>query len=257
MSDATHPGKPMRSPGSNRLLGGAEEILAAVAAALRSERSRPAVTLTYAQSLDGCISAVPGESTRISNEQTRLLTHHLRAVHDAILVGVGTVLADDPQLNVRLIEARSPRPIVLDSRLRIPSTARLLSEGGPGLIIATSREASAEREAQLVQAGAQVLRLPVAPNGWVDIRALMDELAKLNIGSVMVEGGSKVITNMLTERIPHQLVLTIAPRILGGLHAVDFLNLSGLTKTDVRLENPRWYPVQGDIIVHGDFRWAR
>src|SRR5512143_1701471 len=92
-----------------------------------SEKGRPLVSLCYAQSLDGCIAAERGRPTQLSGPETKQITHRLRALHDGILVGIGTVLADDPHLTVRHARGENPQPVVLDSRLRTPVEARLIA----------------------------------------------------------------------------------------------------------------------------------
>src|SRR5512135_1934375 len=108
-------------------------------------RDRPRVTLTYAQSLDGSIAARSGMPLALSGTESMHYTHQLRAAHDAILVGIGTVLSDDPRLNVRLTGGLSPRPIVLDSSLRCPSTARCLEAGRRPIVATTDRAAASRR----------------------------------------------------------------------------------------------------------------
>ena len=117
---------------------------------------RPRVTLTYAQSLDGSIAARAGLPLVLSGAASMRYTHQLRAAHDAILVGIGTVLSDDPQLNVRLVEGPSPRPIILDSELRCPLTARCL-EASRRPIVATTDRASAIRRRDLEAQGVTIL----------------------------------------------------------------------------------------------------
>jgi 3,4-dihydroxy 2-butanone 4-phosphate synthase/GTP cyclohydrolase II len=122
------------------------------AAAHRQRTGRPFVTLSYAQSLDGSIAARPGRPLALSGSKSMALTHGLRATHEGILVGIGTLLADDPRLNVRLVEGKDPQPIVVDSRLRFPPYANLLRNGRIPWI-ATSAEADPERQAALEKIG--------------------------------------------------------------------------------------------------------
>ncbi len=172
---------------------------------------RPLVTLSYAQGVDGSIAARRGQPSAISSPQSLEYTHRLRAAHDAILVGVGTVLSDDPQLTVRLASGASPRPVVLDSALRTPPAARLLA-GGP-LLFCTSR-ALAEAQQALQAAGGRIERQPGA--GRVDLSAMLARLDQLGIASVMVEGGGEVITSFLDAGLADRAVLTIAPVKPGG-----------------------------------------
>ena len=156
-----------------------EEVLAGVTAAERARPgrggARPVVTLAWAQSIDGSLALEAGRGLRLSGDASTVLTHAIRAAHDAILVGIETLLADDPQLNVRHWAGRSPAPVVLDSRLRTPPNARVLALDanhlGPDRVVrvACTADAAAAREAQLAARGARVLRLPAWTNGWVDL----------------------------------------------------------------------------------------
>jgi GTP cyclohydrolase II len=190
----------------------------------RAERlpilDRPLITLTFAQSLDGSIASGPDVTTDISNDSSRRFTHMLRAQHDAILVGINTVLVDDPSLTVRLVEGESPRSVVLDSRLRCPPTARVLREGCDDPIIATTSAGTQGAARALRAAGADVLHGPSDSTGRVDLPALLSHLRRAGIRSLMVEGGAEVITSVLRAQVADQLILTIAPRFLGGLRAV-------------------------------------
>jgi riboflavin-specific deaminase-like protein len=187
---------------------------------------RPAVTLAFAQSLDGCITASQGLPTAISSDKSLSMTHQLRAIHNAILVGINTVLVDDPRLTVRYANGENPIPVVLDSRLRTPPTAKLLYQGKRQVIIATLPDASKERELKLVEAGARVIRIPEAPGGGIQLSDLFCWLREQHVNSLMIEGGSKVISSVLTECLGDQLVLTIAPKFFGrnGVRAVETLN---------------------------------
>lgn len=181
---------------------------------------RPLVTLSYAQSLDGCLTLHAGQPSPVSGAESMRLTHRLRVAHDAILVGIGTVLADDPRLTARVEGACQPQPVVLDSRLRFPVSARLLAHPrGPWL--ATTQGADAARAAELEAAGATVLPLPAGPEGRVSLGALLGELGARQITSVMVEGGAGVITAFLRAGLADVMVVTIAPVLAGGYHAVQ------------------------------------
>jgi GTP cyclohydrolase II len=189
-------------------------------------RARPHITLAYAQSLDGSISARRGRPLALSGPESAHWTHRLRALHDAILVGIGTVLSDDPRLTVRLVEGSSPRPVVLDSQLRIPLEANLLKgQSGTGRrpIIGTTVAAPVSRAEALDAAGGQVLFLPATPEERVSLPELLERLGDLEIKNVMVEGGAGVITSFLSQGLVDTVVLTIAPIFVGGLKAVEEL----------------------------------
>ncbi|MBP6017025.1 MAG: GTP cyclohydrolase II [Candidatus Promineofilum sp.] len=214
---------------------------------------RPFVTLSYAQSLDGSIAARRGEQTIISGPEAGRLTHRLRAHHDAILVGIGTVIADDPQLTVRLVRGPDPQPIVVDTRLRFPTWAKLL-RGERRPWIATTEAADPARQAALEAAGARVVRLPSGPNGLVSLPALLDFLHGRHIRSLMVEGGATVISNFLAAHLADRLVLTIAPMMLGGLNAVaDLGRLNGQAMP--RLARPHYQALGKDVVMFGELEW--
>ncbi len=228
-------------------------ILLGEAAAHRQRLGRPFVTLSYAQSLDGSIAARPGRPLALSGSQSMALTHGLRAAHDAILVGIGTVLADNPRLNVRLVAGKDPQPIVVDSRLRFPPYANLLRNCRVPWI-AASEDADAERQAALEKIGALVLRLPTAANGWVDLAALLQRLAEMGVNSLMVEGGAQIITSFLAARLVDQVVLTVAPMLVGGLRVMDYL---GRTQVNCfpRLLQVSYQRLGEDLVLRGEPHW--
>jgi 3,4-dihydroxy 2-butanone 4-phosphate synthase/GTP cyclohydrolase II len=231
------------------------EALAARATAHHRRTGRPFVTLTYAQSLDGSIAADPGQPLSLSGPQSLLLTHYLRAAHDAILVGIGTVLADDPLLNVRLVEGKNPQPVIVDSQLRFPLDANLLRRHPLAPWIATSEHADRERQRRLEAAGARVLRLPPTAGGYVDLDALLKQLGECGIRSLMVEGGARIITSFLARQLANYLVLTVVPRLVGGVRAVG--NLGAFEPA--RFPGLRHIGSQRlgeDLVLWGDLAWA-
>lgn len=217
---------------------------------------RPAIMLSYAQSLDGSITSQPGETTPLSGTESLMLTHKLRAAHDAILVGIGTILADDPHLTVRHVTGKHPQPIILDSQLRLPLQARILQHPTHAPWVITTAAASNDRQAALEAAGARVLRMPSSATGQVDLSALLKHLAAVGVQSLMVEGGAQVITSFWAHRFVDTIVMTIAPIMLGGLHAID----NGATRpfssqAFPRLHHVRYQRLGDDIIVFGDVNW--
>ncbi|MCB8949194.1 MAG: GTP cyclohydrolase II [Ardenticatenaceae bacterium] len=212
---------------------------------------RPFVTLSYAQSVDGSITRRRGQPLALSGQESLTLTHQLRSSHDAILVGIGTVLADDPRLTVRLVAGPDPQPIIVDSQLRLPLTARLLTEHPHKPIIATTETADPRKESALQDMGATVVRLPALGNGRVSLPALLKCLHEHGIRRLMVEGGASIITSFLAEQLVDRLVITVAPLLVGGLNAVGDLNGHGLPQ----LKNPQTKWLGKDMILSGDVRW--
>lgn len=212
---------------------------------------RPFVTLSYAQSLDGSITRQRGQPMALSGQESLTLTHQLRTSHDAILVGIGTVLADDPRLTVRLVPGPDPQPIIVDSQLRLPLTAKLLTKHPRKPIIATTKTADPQKEASLQEAGATVVRLPATASGQVSLPHLLACLPKHSIHSLMVEGGAGIITSFLAGQLVDRLVITVAPLLVGGLNAVGNLNGHGLPQ----LKNPHTQWLGKDMILSGDVSW--
>jgi len=177
----------------------------------------PHVTLKAAMTLDGRIATRKGDSKWISNELSRRFVHDLRCRLDAVLVGIGTVLADDPLLTARVgkrTRCRQPTRIVLDSDLQIPVHSRLVQTARDcPLCIACSEQAAADRVETLERKGAKVLCLPSA-NGRVDLPALLLELGKLPLTSLLVEGGSRVLGEFIEQGLADDFYFFYAPKIL-------------------------------------------
>jgi 3,4-dihydroxy 2-butanone 4-phosphate synthase/GTP cyclohydrolase II len=224
------------------------------------------VTLSYAQSLDGSIAERRGRPLILSSPESLRMTHQLRAAHHGILVGVGTVIADDPQLTVRKVNGSNPQPIVLDSQLRTPARARLLQGGRCAPWIVTTLEASMARQQELEQAGAQVIRLPANGDGRVSLAALMPYLVERGIQRLMVEGGAGVITAFITQKLVDHLVVTIAPIFVGGQRSLDQLLIPSPANAKRRsspsapqfpsLTDIRYKQLGKDLIVWGTFNWG-
>lgn len=226
-------------------------------AARRHSSSLPLVTLSYAQSLDGCLALQRGAALALSSPAALELTHHLRALHQTILIGSGTLLADDPRLNVRLVEGPDPQPVVLDSRLRFPLAARLL-QGSRKPWILTAGPVDLHKKEALESLGAQVIALPSQPAGDLSLTAVLLVLAERGVQSLMVEGGARVITHFLSERLADVAVITIAPLFAGGLHSVDTPLLSEPGASAACL--PHLIPMQSarfgvDLVVWGAIQY--
>ncbi len=227
-----------------------EDYLPHGAAEHRLQTGRPLVTVSYAQSLDGCLTLNQGQPSPVSGEPSKWITHQLRAAHDAILVGVGTVLADNPRLTARLVPGDDPQPVIIDSWLRTPPAARLLKNLCHP-IIATTEQADQHRRAELEAAGGTVWTLPADDNGRVSLSALLDELGDAKFNSLMVEGGSQVISSFLRERLADRVVITIAPVFAAGYHAVRDLSITDWPSLP-RLDSMRSIPAGPDLLVWGN-----
>ena len=221
---------------------------------VRESSSRPYVVLKYAQTLDGRIASRTGDSKWISGEEERRISHALRATSDAVLVGVHTVLTDDPRLTVRLVPGVSPVRVILDSMLRVPSDARILEDDACTMVISTS-QAQAERRLVLLNHGVAVHSVSPHPAG-VDAGEALRLLRGLGVRSVLVEGGARVLTSFLKARLADRVIVGIAPTILGaGTEAVGDLDIvsvaNGLSITDQSV-----YRAGNDLLLAGDLRVA-
>ena len=213
---------------------------------------RPAVTVSYAQTLDGRVATVTGESKWISCPDSLRFAHEMRAGHDAVLVGAGTVCKDDPRLTVRHVPGKSPLRVVVDSTMRTPPGAAVLADGAAaGTLLAVTERAPADRREHALALGATVLILPSDLDGRVDLEALLDRLAALGVGTVMVEGGATMITAFLRGRLVDRLAVCVAPKILGaGIDAVGDLGIRDLSRS-VILTDTAVEPYGVDLILSG------
>ena len=214
---------------------------------------RPFVCLSYAQSLDGSIAAKPGAPTPISGPLSRRMTHQLRAAHDAILIGVGTALADDPQLTVREVDGENPAAVVLDSNLRLPRDSRLLAASRRSHVFC-SQSAQAQRGPQLISAGANIHSVAQDDMGLLDLHAVLSELRSAGYRSIMVEGGALVIAHFLRNRLVDWIVLTIAPLLLGGLR-IPFSDSPAFDWEPVRVDVKGTRLYGDDIVLWGPPDW--
>ncbi len=212
---------------------------------------RPSVTIHYAQTLDGRIATRTGNSQWVSGDASLRLAHRLRAEHDAVLVGVGTVLADNPKLTVRHVPGRNPVRVVLDSSLRLPVDSALLTDGAATTIVVTTRRASKAQVAAIGGAGGVVLVVPDDGEGRVDMRVALNRLRALGVRSVLIEGGSAVITSALRLGLADRLVVCIAPKLVGtGIDAVGDLGILRLTEA-TGFDGARFHQLGDDVIFEG------
>lgn len=210
------------------------------------------VTLSYAQSLDGSIAAVKGKPLSISGSAAQKITRALRAAHEGILVGIGTILADNPQLTVRLLQGRNPQPCILDSTLRFPADAELLKRDEKLPWIATTEKASIKCQKALEKTGARIIRFASDDKGHVPLQLFLQHLAGEGMNSLMVEGGACVIGSFLSSQLVDQVVITIASCFVGGLPAVDFSEEYISAETDFsHLSNMNIEMAGSDLTIWG------
>jgi diaminohydroxyphosphoribosylaminopyrimidine deaminase/5-amino-6-(5-phosphoribosylamino)uracil reductase len=237
----------------------------------RQTLNRPWVTLKAAASLDGRMALPSGESKWITGETARSWAHLMRAEHDAVLVGVGTILADDPELTVRHTCGKSPLRIILDTNLTLPSSARALKEGCLILTGCGDRE----KKRSLERLGAEVCVVPLQESfsreglsqeglssgsgntkagSRVDLKAALEELARRNVQSVMVEGGPRVIAAFIERELCDSLAFFMAGSLMGqGLGLGEGLRFDFM-KDVVRLKDIRTRRAGSDLFLEGIFR---
>ena len=212
----------------------------------------PYITVKYAQTLDGRIATKSGDSQWISSEASRKYVHRLRSINDSIMVGAGTVAADNPQLTVRHVKGKNPFRIIVDSKLSISLKSSVLTDVHSHLtIIATTSSASAVRMASVKKRGAEVWVVKKERNGRVSLQDLLRDLGKREIMSVLVEGGSEIITSLLKANLVNKMIIPIAPKIIGkGLEAIGDLNINKINKA-IRFSSFKTMKKGDDIIFEG------
>ncbi|MBQ7220319.1 MAG: bifunctional diaminohydroxyphosphoribosylaminopyrimidine deaminase/5-amino-6-(5-phosphoribosylamino)uracil reductase RibD [Synergistaceae bacterium] len=213
------------------------------------KHSRPFITIKAAVSLDGKMCLANGSSKWITGSLARVHAHALRAENDAVVVGVNTVIADDPELTVRHVTGINPLRVILDSRLHTPTDAKVIGTDGKCLIFA-GYKADYEKEAKLRDAGAEIIRLPYyGPR--VDIGAAMKPLVERGVLNLMVEGGPGVISTFMRYRLADYLKMFIAPRVLGEGKGFNLkMNFEDVAHS-YRLVNQKTTLLGNDTMIEG------
>lgn len=199
------------------------------------------MTLTFAQSMDGRIATRSGDSRWISGNETLNLAHEIRRDSDAILVGVGTVLHDDPELTCRLPDCESPLRVILDGSLRMPPDSRIARTAREFATLAftagksgsgTSRVSGTNRARRtLADCGIEVVEIPRGRDNRLSLQAVLEELSDRGVASLMVEGGAAVLTSFIRARLVDRIVVVAAPMIIGaGTEAVGELGVEALSQ---------------------------
>lgn len=180
------------------------------------QKRRPFIVLRFAASLDGKIATRAGYSQWISNQESRIFERRLRGTYQAILVGAGTVLADNPHLGTRILGKRDPLRIILDTTLKIPLTSRVLRD--KNVLVVTTAAANSKKRAVLQSKAINVI---VQPGKKISLRKLMQELYRREIISVLVEGGGQVLGSFVDEKLVDKIYAVHAPMIIGGEKAIS------------------------------------
>lgn len=211
---------------------------------------KPFVVMKTAMTLDGKIAAYTGDSKWVSGEESRNLVQQMRNSLTGIMVGIGTVLADDPQLTCRLAGGRDPIRIIADSSLRIPLDANVLKDAN--CIIATAEGCDRKKLEQLEAKGISVIQTD-GEQGRVNLPQLMERLGERNIDSILLEGGGGLNEAALKAGIVHRVVTFIAPKIIGGRDAktpVEGRGFEAMSQA-IRLENVEIKDIGGDLLIQG------
>ena len=210
---------------------------------------RPFVLLKVAMSVDGKIATSTGDSKYITSKEARTHVHQLRSEVDAVMVGLNTVLRDNPELTPRLVKGKDPMKIVVDSKLKIPKSSNLMKNPAK-LIIATTNKASKNDIKKLQQKGINVI-ITQSSKGLVDLEDLMKQLGKHEITSVMIEGGSQLNSSAIKSGIVDKVLIFTAPKIIGnGIGAIGSLGIKKIEKA-INLKNPVVKKIGKDVLIEG------
>ncbi len=219
------------------------------------QKGLPYVTLKIAQSIDGRVATVTGHSQWISSYKSRVEAHRIRRDNDAVIVGIATVKADDPQLTVRHVRGPNPYRIVLDSRLQIPLHSKLLTDEFVSKTIVATGVTDSPLIEKIKAVGAHVWTIEKNQDGQISLKHLIEKIGHARMSSVMVEGGAKVITSFLKEKLADRIVVAIAPKIIGkGIDSVSELNILTVDQS-VGLKNMTVKKMESDLLVSADLQY--
>jgi diaminohydroxyphosphoribosylaminopyrimidine deaminase/5-amino-6-(5-phosphoribosylamino)uracil reductase len=211
----------------------------------------PYILVKIAQTLDGKIATITGDSQWITSA-SRKFVHKLRDEYDAVLVGIGTIIADNPQLTVRLVKGRNPYRIILDSSLKIPIEANVLNDETKNkTIIVTTENSNNSKIEKIISKGANVWKIESDNSGRIDIEKVFKKLGENNIISVLVEGGSRIFTSLLERKLFDKLIIAIAPKIIGkGLDAIGDLKIEKLNNA-LTFKDVKYKKIGDEILFEG------
>ena len=212
---------------------------------------RPFIHLKIAQSLDGRIATSQGNSKWITNENAQRLVHQLRSEHDAVLVGINTIMQDDPLLTVRNVPGRNPARIILDNDLLIPVDAKILTVNEKlSTIIFTSKSKSDEKATLLSDRGIRVITVATSDK-HLNLIEILEQLYQMDISSVMVEGGGEIFTSFIKQQLFDKITFFISPMLIGaGIQSIGNLGIESLDKA-YRLENVQITIIDKQAVMEG------
>jgi diaminohydroxyphosphoribosylaminopyrimidine deaminase/5-amino-6-(5-phosphoribosylamino)uracil reductase len=214
------------------------------------------VTVKVGQSLDGRIATRKGESKWITSLKSREYSKRLRRFYDAIMVGVNTIIKDNPQLDIRTSEyqtIRRPIKIVVDSNLKVPLNARIFSKKSQVIIATIKNQKSKIKNRKLKEKGVRILEIK-SKKGKVDLLELMKELAKLEITNILVEGGGKLIGSLFDEGLVDKVIFFVSTsKIIGGQKAISSVEGEGISsiKKTIKLKDVKIKKIDGDLLIEG------
>ena len=210
---------------------------------------KPFVIMKVAMSLDGKIATATGDSKYITSKEARTYVHQIRTEVDAVMVGLNTVIRDNPELTPRLVAGKDPMKIVVDSRLKIPKGCNLMKDPSK-LIIATTAKAPKNEIKKLQQMGVNVV-VAKSVRDMVDLHDLVKQLGKHEITSVMIEGGSQLNSSALNAGIVDKALIFTAPKLIGnGVGAIGNLGITKIGKA-IKLKNPVTRKIGSDLLIEG------
>jgi diaminohydroxyphosphoribosylaminopyrimidine deaminase/5-amino-6-(5-phosphoribosylamino)uracil reductase len=213
---------------------------------------KPFVILKVAATLDGKIATRKGDSKWISGEASRKFVHRIRDQVDGVVVGIGTVLKDDPQLTARIKKGRDPYRIILDSQLRIPEGAKVIGDSPSKTIIATTELASRDKIERWEKKGVRTLVID-SKQGRVDLEPLLSNLGKMEMMSLLVEGGSQINGSFLDEGLIDKILFFFSPKLIGDGQAIGIFGGDGKATLEeaIHLNDLRWRKIGEDILIEG------
>lgn len=215
----------------------------------------PYVVLKTAMTLDGKISAYSGDSKWVTNEHSRQLVQKLRHQLKAIMVGINTVIKDNPSLTCRLENGINPIRIIVDSNLKIPLSSKVLDISKGPCIIAAAENSNPRKKALLTAMGIEIIET-TSNNGYVNLKELMTELGKRKMDSILLEGGGTLNFSMISNNLVDKALFFIAPKIIGGANSVTPVEGKGISVMNeaIKLKNIQFKTIEDDILIYGDLR---